>query len=67
MIEYDHGDEIPAFLLRSSHSGRKFIKADGTLRCGLSGVRIPVCTRGGARRNITGSTTSGGTGTFTQS
>jgi hypothetical protein len=35
MIEYDHGDEIPAFLLRSSHSGRKFVEGDGTLRCGL--------------------------------
>jgi hypothetical protein len=26
MIEHDHGDQIPAFLLRSSHSARKFIE-----------------------------------------
>src|SRR5262245_5276810 len=26
MIEYDDRDQIPTFLLRSSHSGRKFIE-----------------------------------------
>jgi hypothetical protein len=26
MIEYDHGDQIPAVLLRLSHSGRKFME-----------------------------------------
>jgi hypothetical protein len=26
MTEYDHRDEIPALLLPSSHSGRKFIE-----------------------------------------
>jgi hypothetical protein len=26
MIEYDHRDQIPAYLLRLSHSARKFIE-----------------------------------------
>ncbi len=26
MIEYDHRDQIPAYLLRQSHSARKFIE-----------------------------------------
>jgi hypothetical protein len=30
MIEYDHGDQIPAVLLRSSHCGGKSLKGDGT-------------------------------------
>jgi len=29
MIEYDHGDQIPAVLLRSSHCGEKSMKGDG--------------------------------------
>jgi hypothetical protein len=32
MIEHHDGDQIPAFLLRSSHSGRKFIAGRRHLR-----------------------------------
>ena len=31
MIEYDDRDQIPTFLLRSSHSGRKFIEGRAPL------------------------------------
>jgi hypothetical protein len=30
VIEYDHGDQIPAVLLQSSHCGGKLLKGDGT-------------------------------------
>jgi hypothetical protein len=30
VIEYDHGDQIPAVLLRSSHCGGKSLKGHGT-------------------------------------
>jgi hypothetical protein len=40
MIKHDHGGQIPAFLLRSSHTGRKFIpKRRHLRRLNFSGVR----------------------------
>jgi hypothetical protein len=33
MIEHDDRDQIPTFLLQSSHSGRKFIEGRAPLAC----------------------------------
>jgi hypothetical protein len=42
MIEYDDRDQIPTFLLRSSHSGRKFIEG-----------RVPLASFDGWRAGST--------------
>jgi hypothetical protein len=49
IIEYQHADKIPAFLLRFSHSGRKFIRA-----AAQGGVSPGVTTAGGlaARKRL---------------
>jgi hypothetical protein len=53
IIEHQHADKIPAFLLRFSHSGRKFIRA-----AAQGGVSPAVTTVGGpapmAARKTTG-------------
>jgi|RhiMetdeSRZDD1v2_1073273.scaffolds.fasta_scaffold94899_5 hypothetical protein len=48
MIEHDHGDQIPAFLLRSSYSARKFIEGPwpscvAVRDWGVFGSRLESC------------------------
>jgi hypothetical protein len=60
MIEYDNHDQIPTFLLRSSHSGWKFIEGRHRRQIGRDGLPKPRAAQGSEVWIKTGAVMSGG-------